>query len=656
MPPVPTPRTRPAAKGLAALAAAALLAAGPVPAAADAGTATTAAPELTAADVDAWLDDVVPESLQGAGVPGAAVSVVADGELLTARGYGEARTGADGGRVVPVDPEETLFRPGSVSKLFTATAVMRLVEEGEVDLDTDVREYLDFDLPTRFDEPVTLRHLLSHTAGFEDRFAGMMLPEGQEPDLRAHLSTDPPEQVYEPGTVPSYSNYGNALAGYVVENVSGTAFEDYVAREVLEPLGMDSSTFEQPLPGALEERMAGGYADASAPAEPFETIADVPAGGMTTSATDMARFMLAQLDALEPGRNVLEPRTLELMQSPALDESSLGALAEGPRMTLGLFEEDRNGRRVLGHGGDTAVFHSHLTLYPDDGVGIFVALNGGDALTSMEVRDALRSGFADRYLPAEDAQEAAVEPTAAEHAQMAAGTYETSQVPHSTFMNAMSPLGAQTRITAREDGTILLTPSPDTMTPVAYEEVAPWVWQEVDGQRRIAMRVEDGRVEAIGYNSAFTLLPVAAHRDSALTLPVLAASAAVLLAAAVSWPVGAVLRRRSGRPARDRAGRTARVLTRIGAGSALVALGGWTAAFLQVMTFAPMAQDTLRAVLVAQLIGVAGVVPAAVVLVGDVRRRAGWKRCLGSALVLLALAGTAFFAAAHSMLSFDLTY
>jgi CubicO group peptidase (beta-lactamase class C family) len=657
---------------LAAVASAAALAAGGAAPASAAAAATPPTPptpvtgtaDLTREDLDAWLDGLVPAALDSTGVPGAAISVVHEGEVLTTRGYGYADTGADGGDPVPVDGEETLFRPGSVAKLFTATAVLQLVEDGELDLDTDVGEYLDFTVPTAFDEPLTLRHLLTHTPGFEERLDGLMLPEDAETDLRDFLATDPPEQVYAPGTVPAYSNYGYALAGYVVERVSGVGFDEYVRRNVLDPLGMDSSTFVQPLPADLAARMASGYPDDRHPSAPFEVIGGAPAGALTSSASDMAAFMLAHLGAFDGDRALLEPETLELMRTPALTEDSLGGLAGGPRMTPGFFEEHRNGHRIVGHGGDTNYFHAHLQLYPDDATGIFVALNGGgyEAIDSVQLREAVLFGFTDRYFPAEeadaagDADGATVQPTAAEHAAMAEGTYESSRAGHTTFFNVVAALGGQTRVIAQEDGTILLTPGPETLSPLAYEEVEPWVWREVGGQRMLSMRVADGEVEAIGFGAAFTLLRADAVRDASLMLPLVIGSVAVLVLTVLSWPAGALLRLRFGHPRRDRAGRTARVLARVGVVATLAALPGWALVFARIMALAPVGEGMLAAILAAQWLGAAAAVPAAVVLVDDVRRRAGWLRCAGSALVLFGLVGVAVFAAVFQLLSFDLTY
>jgi CubicO group peptidase (beta-lactamase class C family) len=581
--------------------------------------------------------------------------------VLTTRGYGYADTGGDGGDPRPVDPRETLFRVGSVSKLATATAVLQLVEQGEVDLDADVQTYLDITLPASFERDVTLRHLLTHTAGYEERLGHLMLAEGAEDDLRAALATDPPEQVYEPGTVPAYSNYGMAVAGYVVERVSGMPFEEYVAEHVFAPAGMDASTFAQPLPEGLADRMSGGYATDADPAAPFEVIGVAPAGSMSATADDMARFMLAQLGQ-GPGADLLADDTRELMQAPALGPDTLGTLAEGPRMTLGYFDESRNGHRVIGHGGDTDYFHSHLQIYPEEGAGIFVTLNGsgrGDADAHV-LRDTLTSAFADRYFPVEGdgAADTAVEPTAAEHAAMAEGTYGASRSMHSNFLAVIGLLDTTT-VTARGDGTILVSPAPAWPYPLVYEEVAPWVWQEVGGQRVVTMRVEDGEVRALGFSSAFALLRVDPERDPAVAVPILVSSAAVLLAALLVWPVRAIVRRRLSLPTPPAAGATGRwvrISTRVAAVSAVAALAGWAGVIVTLMGLTDVPFAAIRALQALQLVGVLGILPAAAHVVIGVRRRVGWVRSTGRALLLLAFLGVAWFAAAFNLLAPSVSY
>ncbi|GIG38174.1 serine hydrolase domain-containing protein [Cellulomonas pakistanensis] len=617
----------------------------------------TPAPDLTRTDVDAWLDGFLPAALDRTDIPGAAVAVVHDGEVLTTRGYGWADTGTESGEPVPVDPDRTLFRPGSVSKLVTATAVMQLVESGDVDLDTDVAEYVDVDVPRAFDDPITLRHLLTHTAGFEERIRGLIGPEGTPVDLRAALATDPPEQVYRPGTVPAYSNYGNALAGYVVERVSGEPFERYVQEHVLDPAGMRTATFDQPVPADLQDDLAAGYGTASGPSTGVEVVGVPPAGALTASAADMAGLMLALLGEPATGEPVLDADTLDTMQRPALDEGQLGTLAGGLRMGLGFFQEDRNGHRVVGHGGDTNAFHSHLQLYPDERTGVFVSVNGSGAgaLDSLQLREQLMQGFADRYFPAGEADApTAVDPdTARAHAALLAGSYTDSRAMRSTFLHATELLSV-TEVTAQEDGRVLVTPGPLTDRPVLYEEVEPWVWQEVGGQRTIAARAEDGQVTAIGYDSAFTLLP--ASPATGVALPALGAAVLVLLVSALAGPVGALVRRIRHRAPRDRAGRTARVLTRVAAASAVVAVAGWAVAITTIMGLVDLPEGGLRVLQVLQGVGIAGLVPATVRVVGDVRRRSGGWRVAGGVLVLLALGVVAWFAVTYRLVAPSLSY
>ncbi|KAB1928902.1 beta-lactamase family protein [Micromonospora noduli] len=631
----------------------------PIDAPAAPAAASGAGSALTDTDVNAWLDGLLPAALDRTDIAGATVAVVDDGKIVTTRGYGYADTGAGGNAAVPVDPDRHLFRMGSVSKLVTATAVLQLVQDGKLDLDTDVKTYLDFELPLRYERAVTVRHLLTHTAGFEERIAGLIGTDGGDLNLRRSLMTDPPEQIYQPGTVPAYSNYSNALAGYIVERVSGTRFEEYVQRNVLDRAGMPSSTFEQPLPAALRDRMSNGYDTSTGPAAPFEIVGTPPPGALSAPATDMARFMLAQLGEPVGFAPLLDQPTRALMQRPALDATSLGTLADGPRMTLGFFAEDRNGHRILGHGGDTKYFHSHLQIYPDDRAGIFLSLNsnGSGALDSHELRESIVNGFADRYFPARDDQPTAgVDPaTTAKHAALAAGTYESSRAIGSNFLTAIGLVG-RTTVSVADGDRLLVEPGPLSDSPALYEEVAPWVWREVGGQRTIAMRATDDRVEAISFDSAFALLPVEPARASMVAVPVLALSTAVLLLAVLSWPVGAIVRRRLGRAPRERAGRTARILSRLAVAGTLLAFAGWVLSIGSIMSLQDVPGPALRTIQVLQLVGLLGVLPAAVRLVDDVRRHLGWRRITASGLILFALAGAGWFAVEFHLLAPSISY
>lgn len=603
---------------------------------------------LTPQDLDAWLDGVVPAGIERVGIAGAAVTVVRDGRVLTSRGYGLADTATG----EAVDPARTLFRVGSVAKVFTATAVLQLVEQGRIDLDADVRQYLDFPLPLRFEPPVTMRHLLTHSAGFEERIRDL-ITLGEAPDgLREHLALDPPAQVFAPGTTPAYSNYGYGLAGYVVERVSGTPYAEYVRRHVLDPAGMTSSTAAQPLPAPLRARLSQAYPTVDEPAAPFETARPSPAGSLTASPDDMGRFMLAQLG--EPA--LLAPATQELMRSPGLGADTLGALADGPRTGLGLFDESRNGRQIVGHGGDTQFFHSHLQLYPGERTGIFLTLNGSGRgeMDSHELREAVLHGFTDRYFPAPAPTTPA--PGDLEHARLAEGTYESARAPFTTFLSAMNLTG-QVTATARPDGALLFSPGPLSAHPAVYREIRPWVWQEVGGQRIVTMRLEDGRVAALGVEGAFTLLPAPPQRTAALVVPVLLAAVVVLLGALVAGPAGAWLRQRYGRAvAVPRLDRVAMLATRAGAAAAVTALAGWVAVVLTLAGLGQVPTAVLAGLVGLQALGVVAVAPAAVAVVTGARRGVGALGVTGRLLVLAALVAVAGVAATYGLISPDLSY
>ena len=240
-------------------------------------------------------------------IAGAVVVVVRDGQVVTERGFGYA----DVERARRSIPQRTLFRPGSVSKLFTWTAVMQQVEQGKIDLDADVNRYLDFKIPAYEGKPVTMRQIMTHTAGFEEQLKDSDRARPAEvPPYDVLLKRWVPKRIFAPGTTPAYSNYATSLAGYIVERVSGEPFDDYVERHIFAPLGMRNSTFRQPLPAQLRPMMATGYQQASGEPVPFEIVGPAPAGSLSSTGADMARFMIAHLNGGElDGQRILQAET-----------------------------------------------------------------------------------------------------------------------------------------------------------------------------------------------------------------------------------------------------------------------------------------------------------------------------------------------------------
>ena len=529
-------------------------------------------PVLHRADLEAWLDGFLPYALAAGDVAGAVVVVVKDGEVLLQKGYGYA----DLAERAPVDPEATLFRPGSVSKLFTWTAVMQMVEQGKLDLDADVNQYLDFEIPHRDGTPVTLRQILTHTTGMEEQIRGLITADDASiTPLGDALKHWVPERIHAPGSTPAYSNYATALAGYIVERVSGQSFDDYIEQHIFQPLGMARSSFRQPLPPELLAGMSKGYARAS-DGEPkdYEFISLAPAGSLASTGADMARFMIAhlQLGAYGDAR-ILGADTARLMHTTG--QASVGSLN---RMMLGFYETSVNGHRAISHGGDTQWFHSDLQLFPDDGIGLFVSMNSsGREGATGHIRYALSRRFADRYLPGEPTPAKGVsEDEARQHAQAIAGSYASSRRPDSNFVSLANVLGP-VKVLANEDGTISVTLALGPGgAPKKWREIEPWVWQDTGSTDRLAADVVDGRV------TRFSLEPYAPimvferlSAWSAMAMPLLVASLLVLLLTVLAWPVSALVRRYYGASYRL-SGTDARMhrWVRIAALLVLLAMGG----------------------------------------------------------------------------------
>lgn len=510
--------------------------------------ATPGVAPLTSADVEAWLDGFMPYALANGGIAGAVVAVVGNGEVVLQKGYGVANVEQG----TPVDAASTLFRPGSVSKLFTWTAVMQLVEDGKLDLDTDVNEYLDFEIPDGpSGEPITLRDIMTHTPGFEERLKSLIFEDvdSMRP-LAESVASWVPERIFPVGSTPAYSNYATGLAGYIVERVSGQSFDDYLDANIFEPLGMTNATFRQPLPERFQDQMSAGYSTVwDGEAKDFELVDPAPAGSLSASGAAMAKFMLAHLQQGSYGEaQILEPATVREMH-----RTMLTMVPPLHRMALGFYESDVNGRNVIAHGGDTQWFHSDLNLFIDDGVGLFISMNSaGQNGATSKIRSALYEAFADRYLPGPGPSGTVDDETAAEHAAMVAGTYVNSRRSETSFLSALGLMG-QIKVVANGDGTISV-PFWDDFAghPTTWREIAPFVWLEEGGERRLAAVVQDGVVQRFsidGLSPFMVFDPAPWWKSSAWLLPLLNASLVALALTALLWPVKAIVRRRYAQPA-----------------------------------------------------------------------------------------------------------
>lgn len=499
-------------------------------------TTPPVAPQLTKEDVGAFLDGIVPQQLARENIGGATLVVVKDGQVLFTRGYGYS----DVEKKSPVVPETTLFRPGSISKLFTWTAVMQQVEQGKIDLDKDVNEYLDFKIPDAFGKPITMKNLLTHTPGFEEQVKDLFSKQN-DPNLGEYLKTHIPARIFAPGTNPAYSNYGTALAGYIVERVSGTPFSQYIDEHIFKPLGMANSTFAQPLPANLAPNMSKGYRLGSDPPVDFEVVTAFPAGSLSSSATDMAKFMVAHLqDGQGSSGTILKPETAKKMHERLIGmDPSMNAMAHG------FYEESKNGLRIIGHGGDTIAFHSDLHLIKEKNVGFFISYNSGGK-GEASPRTMIWEAFLDRYYPY--TPPAGDSTNAKEEAQSVAGNYESSRRSDTSFFNMASLLGEAT-VTSTEDGKLIVPVFLDPNgVPKKFERIAPMTFRDVNGQDRVMFKKdENGKITMLLDFPFMTFERVGLARNSKIMLPVLVISLVIMGLTLVLTPIAWIVRRRFGK-------------------------------------------------------------------------------------------------------------
>lgn len=347
-----------------------------------------------AVELEAFVDGIVRDSLVQDHIVGATVAIVQDGKILLKKGYGAA----DLSPWRPVDPDRTLFRLGSVSKTFTWLIVLKEAEAGRLRLDAPVNLFLPEAVHVRdqgFTSPVTLRNLMSHSSGFEDRALGHLFerdPNRIRP-LETYLRQERPRRVRPTGQLSSYSNYGAALAGEAAAWTAGRGFEQLAEEDLFRPLSMGRTTFREPrlkrddlpapMSAALSADMSEGYSwnGFAFQSQPFEYIGQIaPAGSASSTADDMARYMIALLNGGRVGEGrVFGDLTERALQTP-LQRTPAGVNNWRHGFIAYSLPGDLSG---FGHDGATLTFMTNMTLAPELGLGIFVSTNTdtGRALT-----------------------------------------------------------------------------------------------------------------------------------------------------------------------------------------------------------------------------------------------------------------------------------
>ncbi len=610
--------------------------------------------QLTAEDLGAFLDGVMPQQLATDDLAGVVISVVKDGKVLFAKGYGSS----DVEKKAPVSPDTTLFRPGSISKLFTWTAVMQLVEQGKLDLDRDVNDYLDFKIPATYPKPITLRNAMTHTPGFEETLEELFVKDEKAlTPLVKYLKGHLPERIFPPGATPAYSNYATAMAGYIVQRVSGQPFDDYIEQHILNPLHMTHSTFRQPLPEGLKPMMSKGYELASQPAKDWEYVEAAPAGSSSVSAMDMTHFMMAHLqDGQFEGAQILKPETARYMHSRQFEN-----LPEMNAMALGFYEETRNGHRIIGHGGDTQYFHSDLHLMPDAQLGFFISYNSAGK-GEVRGREEVWHAFLDRYFPY-PLQDPGPVSTAAQDISSVSGHYIVSRRLETSIMAVLTVVG-ETKVYGNDDGTLSVADlKAANGQPKKFREIAPLLFRDVNSQDRVGFKRQPSGKLRMVIDFPFMVFDKAAwYENCAFHLPMIIASLAIIVLTILLWPVMALVRRHYARPlSLPPQEKRVRLLVRVACLLVLAFFAGYgiffSVALKDISLLSPKGHPWLRMI---QWVGWLGILGTIVALYNALRSwrvpQRWWAHRAGDTLIALAFVGVVWFVFAWNMLHWSLKY
>lgn len=500
--------------------------------------------QIDGPEFEAFFDEFLTSALAEHHIPGAAIVVVQGSEIVFAKGYGYANLENN----TPVDPETTIFRWASVSKLFPIVGVLQLVDQEMMDLDADINQYLrNWQVPNDFSTPVQVRDLLQHTDGFapKDLAAHSLDVDSLQP-LGSLLSKEMKSPLYEPGSQIIYGGFGTALAGHLLEQVTGNSFEDHIAKSFFEPLEMRHSTFHQVLPQEFEENLAPIYiyvddTDSFIPA-PFLYMTTSPSGGLSATPLDMAHFVIALLnDGRYEDVQILSPTSTQAML-----ETQIAPYPDFPGVTFGFLEHFSNYQRGLIRDGSGLRTRAQVYLLPEHHLGyIYVQNTSGD-----EVIDELNEVFLDTFYPAPDITVATISP--GDNSQLA-GNYRSVQTDEYTFMKSGSLLYGELRVEANPDNSLTITPPVFGDIYGGFEgsnrwaEIAPQVFQRTDRERYIAFRQDENTrktylLSGSGYHGAYYKLNW--YEASTVQFIWLGLCISVMLSALVIWPFGLLIGRK----------------------------------------------------------------------------------------------------------------
>lgn len=430
-------------------------------------------------ELEKFVDKQMTDDLKEYHIPGAVISIVKDQKIVYSQGYGFAN--------IPdkqkVTAEDSMFRIASTTKLFTWTAVMQLVEQGKLDLDTDINTYLtSLKIPETFKDPITMRHLMTHTAGFEEGGVGYQITTDKErlkTTIAETLKKHPLARIRPVGELASYSNYGAALAGLVVEDISGMSYADYIQKNIFEPLNMTYATVKEPLPKEFKHNEVIGYnfkeGEFTAGTPTYEGGFS-PAGAGSVSGNDMAQFMIAHLNGgMSNGQSILKPETVRLMQKTAFRFDD-----RLPGSGLGFQEGEMNGQKIVSHAGADTMFITDLFLIPSQKIGVFISYSGGDGDGALA---SFKENFFNNYFPINQEKAPKFIDTTEEELAKYTGSYKFSRRNYSHIDKFYSLL-AEMKV-SQVDGQLSIGQGDEEER---FKKIDQDLFQQIDGQHQLVFK------------------------------------------------------------------------------------------------------------------------------------------------------------------------
>ncbi|MTI68113.1 MAG: penicillin-binding protein [Firmicutes bacterium] len=449
--------------------------------------------DMTEDNIEKLVDKVIKNDMENLHIPGAAIVMTKDDQIIFSKGYGYA----DLENKIPVNPEKTIIRVGSLTKSLTATAAMQLVEEEKFNLDKDINQYLKSYKVSNFNnKPITLHHLLTHTAGLDeaiykrDSLSKENVLSSTE-YLKNYVKKQPP--ICESGKTFQYSNVGIGLIGNLIEQRTGQTLNGYFNKNMFNHLDMSSASLQLPF---KNKDLAKSYIYHKNKYKemPYSYISLPGAGGMSSTATDFAKYMIMHINGGKyQGKEILHPDLVRQMH-----QKNFASHPDMYGIGYGFFRSELNGLPILWANGGIDGFNSKMVLIPSKGIGIFIVINSGQS--GMEMSHNLIQVIADKFLKGDKKDISYLPNKSIEELE---GIYELTLSPKHGYGKWFEFIGNLKYSVIAESNSVIKVKGVfqnEGQRPLEkhFIQTSPLFFQEIDGVEQIHFHKRDGKLVLTG--------------------------------------------------------------------------------------------------------------------------------------------------------------